>query len=51
MKQRHEFYLDEDVSAQLVRLAEKPGTSKTAIMTAALDDTAARSRTVRSVSC
>src|SRR5689334_8510301 len=36
MKRRHEFYLDEDVSEQLAALAEKPGSSKTQIMTAAL---------------
>ena len=36
MKRRHEFYLDEDVSAQLERLANRPGASKTSVMSAAL---------------
>ncbi len=36
MKRRHEFYLDNDVSEQLVALASKPGSSKTQIMSAAL---------------
>ncbi|HEV2548101.1 MAG TPA: CopG family transcriptional regulator [Stellaceae bacterium] len=36
MKRRHEFYLDEDPSARLSTMAEKPGSSKTAIMTDAL---------------
>lgn len=36
MKRRHEFYLDEDLSVRLSTMAEKPGSSKTAIMTDAL---------------
>jgi len=36
MKRRHEFYLDEDHSARLSTIAEKPGSSRTAIMTDAL---------------
>ena len=36
MKRRHEFYLDEDVSGQLERLANRPGASKTSVMSAAL---------------
>jgi hypothetical protein len=36
MKRRHEFYLDEDLSVRLSTMAEKPGSSKTAIMIDAL---------------
>ena len=35
-KTRHQFYLDDDLSAKLDALAAKPGASKTAILTDAL---------------
>jgi hypothetical protein len=34
MKRRHEFYLDTEVSERLATMAARPGSSKTAIMTA-----------------
>ncbi|HVA13767.1 MAG TPA: ribbon-helix-helix protein, CopG family [Stellaceae bacterium] len=36
MKRRHQFYLDGKLAEQLMALAAKPGSSKTAIMTDAL---------------
>jgi len=36
MKNRHEFYLEDEVSERLATLAARPGASKTAIMTDAL---------------
>jgi hypothetical protein len=36
MKRRHQFYLDGKLAEQLMTLAAKPGSSKTAIMTDAL---------------
>src|SRR5487761_96679 len=36
MRQRHEFYLNKELSQRLADLAAKPGASKTAIMTDAL---------------
>lgn len=36
MKRRHEFNLDEDLSERLAELADRPGASKSAIMTDAL---------------
>ena len=36
MKRRHQFYLDGELAEQLIALAAKPGSSKTAIMSDAL---------------